>query len=328
MLRRRLMVMATTACVVALTCWSTAQAQINLSGSWQNWIDQDFDLRLNGPWPDTYMGIPINKAGQTAAVAYSTETLSEIDRQCEPYNISYEVVGPWGPQHIWPTMSLDGTVVAWNIGGQIDALPITIWVDGHLPPSDQAARSPQGFTTGHWIGDTLVASTTHIRHGYLTRNGVPSSDQQTVTIFITRHENALTFTEVIHDPIYLAAPYVLSDVLTENPTGATGTGADMDATCSPEEEAENVANNQVPTYLTPPQDLLMYATLNYGIPHSAAMGGPQTMYPEYTRQLASLYKRPQAYCKTNCCGEVGEAPDGTSTVTFNRQVVKCNLFLP
>lgn len=328
MLRSRLVVICATACLATLACVPAAQAQINLTGTWTNWIDQDFDLRLNGPWPDTFMGVPINQAGRASAVANTPETISEIDRQCQPYAASYIVVGPQGPDRIWPTLNLDGTVLAWNIGGAIDRIPMTIWMDGRSPASAQAANTPQGFTTGHWLGDTLVTTTTHIQDGYLTRNGVPSSDREVMTMFLTRREDTLTLTAVVHDPVYLTAPYVMSDVLTQDPAAAVAMADTRDATCLPEEETTDVSNDQVPTFLTPPNEVLNFATLNYGIPHEAAMGGAQTMYPEYIRQISGQYKRPQVYCKTNCCGELGQAPGGLNAFAFNTNVLKCKQFIP
>jgi hypothetical protein len=329
MLLSRLVVKGATACLATLICWSTAQAQINLTGSWSTLDDQDFDLRVNGPWPDSFMGIPINQAARTLALAYTPETVSEIDRQCEPWSQAYMVTGGQGASRIWPTVSLDGTVIAWNIGGEVDRMPLTIWMDGRSPPSPQAANTAGGFATGRWAGDTLVATITKMQAGYMTRNGVPISDRAVMTLFLTRHENIVTVTAIIRDPVYLAAPYVLSGLAADDLTGPVRMGTTVDATCQPEEEDQSVSNAQVPTFLTPPAIQSQFATQNYGIPHEAAMGGPQTMYPEYLRQINAEYKRPQQYCTTNCCGEMsGQAPGGTPLPVYNNRILKCKQFLP
>jgi hypothetical protein len=78
-----LLVKGAAACLVTPIGWSTAHAQINLTGSWSALEDQDFDLCVNGSWPDSFMGIPINQAARTLAVAYTPQTIGEIDRQCE-----------------------------------------------------------------------------------------------------------------------------------------------------------------------------------------------------------------------------------------------------
>src|SRR5579884_2808127 len=174
------------ACAAMLVTWS-ASAQINLTGSWRNRIDQDNKIRAPGPDLDTFLGLPINQTARAAALSYTPENISEVDRQCAPWPVHYIVLGPMSLE-IWPTKRLDGSVLAWNIGGSIDRAPMTVWIDGRPSPDPQAANTPTGFTTGHWQGDTLVTTTTHVQDGYLYRNGVPSSDREVFTMFITRHD--------------------------------------------------------------------------------------------------------------------------------------------
>ena len=53
----------------------------------------------------------------------------------------------------------------------------TFWMDGRPHPSQFAAHTWSGFSTGAWEGDTLRIETTHIKAGYLRRNGIAFSDQ-------------------------------------------------------------------------------------------------------------------------------------------------------
>jgi hypothetical protein len=59
-----------------------------------------------------------------------------------------------------------------------------IYLDGRkAPPPDDQDVAPwwYGYTVGKWEGDTLVATTTHIRDGmWLDVNGTPLTDQATV----------------------------------------------------------------------------------------------------------------------------------------------------
>jgi hypothetical protein len=137
----------------------------------------------------------------------------------------------------------------------------------------------------------------------------------------------LTVTGIVHDPVYLSAPLVISTVATVDPTSDVGSASSLNATCVPIEETESSAT-EVPTYLTTPDDQLNFATINYGIPHDAAMGGAQTMYPEYIQQMEGKYKRAAEYCKTNCCGTGGGGPNGTQGFDFTANVLKCNQFRP
>lgn len=320
MLTHRRVVMSTTACLALLAVWLDAHAQINLTGSWTNWTDQDNKIRRAGPDPFTFMGIPMNQEARDAALTYSPERISELHRQCAPWPVHYIVIGPM-PLEIWPTKRLDGSVLAWNIGGSIDRYPITIWMDGRPHPSEQAAHTLGGFTTGYWQGDTLVTTTTHIQDGQLSRAGVPNSEQEVFRMFITRHGDWLTITGIVRDPIYLTAPYVLSAVFTTGPSSEIGYTPGMGATCTPAEEAVSADSDRVPSYLTPPAESVTYATKHYGIPQEAAFGGAQTMYPEYIEKVQSQYQRPQGYCSIDCCGS--QRPDGQAKLDFNVKVLQC-----
>jgi hypothetical protein len=56
-------------------------------------------------------------------------------------------------------------------------------------------------------------------------------------------------------------------------------------------------------------------TEHYGIPPDAALGGAQTMYPEYRKTLQREYKRPTKYCTQYCCGRgVGGAATVCKTI--------------
>jgi hypothetical protein len=34
------------------------------------------------------------------------------------------------PLNVWPSKRLEGSLIAWNLGGSIDKQPLTIWTDG------------------------------------------------------------------------------------------------------------------------------------------------------------------------------------------------------
>ncbi|MGB7219098.1 MAG: hypothetical protein WBD07_09850 [Vicinamibacterales bacterium] len=60
--------------------------------------------------------------------------------------------------------------------------------------------------------------TTFGRLPYLRRNGVPSSDQTTFTMHISRHDSTLTITAVLEDPVYLTQPHIISRSWQLDPT--------------------------------------------------------------------------------------------------------------
>ena len=97
--------------------------------------------------------------------------------------------------------------------------------------------------------------------------------------------------------MYLAEPYVLTEIFRLN-TG--GTTFPLTA-CEPIEELPTLHENPalVPHYLPGENKWINELTQNRGIPLEAALGGPATMYPEYRKTLRDTYKMPAA-CKIDC----------------------------
>src|SRR5262245_17007729 len=187
-----------------------AGAQIDLNGNWVSRQHEDWEDRSPGPEVVDYLGMPINEEARSRALAYSTSLLSQPERQCLYYPPHYVVLGPQGLR-IWAeTDPIRGEVVAWKISAAVDRPIITIWMDGRKHPPEGAAHPLAGFTTGKWEGNTLTSYTTHVKHGYYRRNGVPSSDRATFTMHLTRHGDTLTILGIFEDPIYLTEPEVIS----------------------------------------------------------------------------------------------------------------------
>ena len=55
-------------------------------------------------------------------------------------------------------------------------------------PSPNAQHSWQGFSTGEWEGDMLKVTTTHLKEGWVRRNGLPRSDKATLIEYFIRNE--------------------------------------------------------------------------------------------------------------------------------------------
>ena len=99
-----------------------------------------------------------------------------------------------------------------------------IFMDGRPHPPAYAPHTWTGFSTGQWVGNTLKVTTTHLKDGYLKRGGPQTSDLYTMTEFITRHDDILTITTVVDDPVYQDEPYVQSTTYVYDPTGDDAIG--------------------------------------------------------------------------------------------------------
>jgi hypothetical protein len=289
---------------VVLAGWSVpVSAQVDLSGTWAPRSHEDVMERLAGPYSVDYTGLPFNEGGRARALSYSQSQLSMPERVCLFYPPTYLVMGPFGMK-IWnETDSLTGNTISWKIGGWEDRAPTTIWMDGRPHPSKNAPHEKSGFTTGAWDGDVLTAYMTHMKAGYIRRNGAPSSDETTMALHFLRHDDLLTVTALIEDPIYLSEPIYVTRTFQlddANPLPSMGPPC-IQGDEGPQEGA-------VPHYLPGKNPFVDEVTKLYNIPVEAILGGAETMYPEFRKKLKDKYVRPEK-CVRNCGG-----PNGPGTL--------------
>ena len=217
-----------------------------------------------------------------------------IERQCEGWPAFYFVQGPFGLK-IWSdTEPVKGTTISWTIGAWEDRAPMAIWMDGRPRPSANAPHTRGGFTTGTWEGTTLVAYTTHMKAGFLRKNGAPSSDQATMTSRFFRHGDILTILSVVDDPIYLAEPQMISKSFQL----AAAPILPMGPPCVSGFEGRK-ARGQRPALRAGEEPVRGRADQAVQHPRDAVLGEPETMYPEYRKKIKDTYVRPEP-CKTDC----------------------------
>jgi hypothetical protein len=116
---------------------------------------------------------------------------------------------------------------------------------------------------------------------------------------LSRHEDLLTVTALIDDPVYLTETYVISRTWQLDPTADL---APVPAPCVPEAELATLkGEGDVPHYLPAKNPFVNDVTNMYNIPVEAVLGGAETMYPEYRKKLEGRYV-PPAMCTRYCCG--------------------------
>jgi hypothetical protein len=82
-----------------------------------------------------------------------------------------------------------------------------------------------------------------------------------------------------------------------NPVGAT---AAVNPTCFPGSEVPSMdAPGSVPHWLPGQNPFVKEFALRHGLPLEAAMGGAETVYPEYRKKLEGKYTPPPS-CTRNC----------------------------
>ena len=283
-----------------LAFWNVpALAQVDLSGLWVRRSQSDNGYSRE---PVDLLGIPVSEDGRVKALSYDIAALSATERQCQMYTPFYLFTGPFPLQISSELEPVTQKLLAWKIAGWIDRDETIIWMDGRPHPSKYAPHSHGGFTTGWWEGDTLTAVTTHFKMGDIKRHTSFSSDRATLTYRFTRRGDVLTVTGILEDPVYLAEPYVLTEVFRLDP-GASPLPL---TACEPIEELPHLHENPaiVPHYLPGKNPWVNELTQNRNIPQEAVLGGPATMYPEFRKRIRDKYVAPER-CIIDCGGPPG-----------------------
>jgi hypothetical protein len=233
-----------------------------------------------------YTGLPLNDAARLKADSWDPRITASREHQTILHPGGYWIFPP-GALRI-STLVDETTQAARALviyrAGVPGSTTRTIWLDGRSRPPDYAAHTWQGFSTGRWEGDTLTVQTTHLKAGFIRRNGVPASDRATLTEYFARHGSYLTVTRVVHDPIYLDEPVVASSTWVFDPSlrvVASPPGAIVD-------EVPGQSRAFVPHFLPGANSALAEFASRAGLPFEATRGGSETLYPEYQRTLEAL----------------------------------------
>lgn len=301
---RRVLLILLPAMLLAAPAW----AQMDLVGEWAPQYHEDQPERLGGPAIGDYAGLPINDAARLAAESWDASILSVPEHQCKPHPADYSPRGP-ANMRIWKEVDpLTGEVIALRTHIQWQAPERWIYMDGRPHPDEYAEHTWQGFSTGEWIGPILRVRTTHLKKGWIRRNGVPRSDQAELTEYFYRHGDYLTWTVIINDPVYLTEPMIRSSDFRWAPTQNVGIYP-----CEIVTEVDE-PHDWVPHWL-PGENIWLdeYAT-ELGVPAEATEGGPETMLPEYRQRVVEYQKeaRPIGPPGNDEDDEGAEPEDGTA----------------
>ena len=120
-------------------------------------------------------------------------------------------------------------------------------MDGRPHPGPNAPHTWMGFSTGRYDGDMLIVETTHLKKGWVRRNGVPMSDQAKMTEYMVRNGEVMTHIVVLIDPVYLTEPLVKSQEFVRS-TRELPAGTWL-WVCDPVLEIATREEGEVPAYL-------------------------------------------------------------------------------
>ncbi len=258
-------------------------AGADLSGIWQPRVHEDQPERGPGPELGDFAGLPITDGARRWAEAWDASRLTVPEHQCQVHIVPYIYRGPLNVR-IWlekdpktqQTLAIKHYISTYE-------QTRTIWMDGRSHPSPNAPHTWMGFSTGRWEGDKLTVTTTHIKQGWIRRNGLPHSDRTTMTEHFIRHGNQFTHITVVRDPVFLTEPLVKSQTFVLNPRELPE--QNWLWVCQPVVEIADRSPAAVPAYLPGENPFLKDFGKRFNIPEAAVRGGAETMYPEFAATL-------------------------------------------
>jgi hypothetical protein len=246
-----------------------------------NWTPAPHDEAFADPAIAEYLGVPINETARAWALAWSPSRVTLPEHQCQVHVAPYIYGGPLNLR-IWEEKDPQSQRLI-AIRNYISTYEQnrTIWMDGRPHPPEGAAHTWMGFSTGKWEGNMLTVYTTHLKQGWLRRNGLPESDQATLVEHFARHGDLLTHVSIVTDPIFLTEPFVRTQVFRL----FTQAGQGWLYPCESVVEIANRPRGEVPHFLPGENPFIHEFSDVTGIPNDVMLGGAETMYPDIQAKL-------------------------------------------
>lgn len=285
----RTAVRVTCTALLVLACLARpAWAQFDLAGEWAPLVMEDWNHRWPGATLGDYTGIPLNEAARQKAESWDASILSQQERQTQPHPAQYSFRGPGPNLRIEKILEpVTDRLIGFRTSGAYGSADRTFWLDGRPHPSKNAQHTWSGFSTGKWVDNMLVVTTTHMKMGVVQRNGVPASPYATMTEYWFRHGEMMTMVSYLEDPVYLDEPMVRSQTWVWNPPQVVQAPRIFEAV-----EEVDMPLGWVPHWElgTKHPDLAK----EIGVPADAVQGGRETLYPEYRIKLQQMLEKQPA----------------------------------
>ena len=218
-------------------------APIDLSGLWVSVVTEDWSVRMIPPVKGDFASLPLNAAAQKIANAWDPARDVAAGEACKAYAAPALLRIPGRLKIGWADggrtlrietdagqqtrlLHFDGAEPSGEAGWQGYSAASWEYAGGFDPAR---AMAPAGEATGVAAaarrrmvppptrpqGGALKAITTHLKPGYLRKNGVPYSQDILLTEYFNVYPDPygtdwMVVTTIVHDPTYLVVDYIVS----------------------------------------------------------------------------------------------------------------------
>ncbi|PWU03507.1 MAG: hypothetical protein C5B51_19000 [Terriglobia bacterium] len=203
-----------------------AAAPIDLTGYWVSIVNEDWRYRMVMPAPGDYQGVPMNVESRKVADTWDPAKDEAAGELCKAYGAPAILRVPGHLRFTWQddqTMRMET-----DAGTQTRLFHFGNWKAPAGPPTLQgdslASWEVRGGGRGGPAPDpnappqgkgSLKVTTTHLKAGYLRKNGVPYSENALLTEYydMLKEQNGdvmLVVTSVVADPQYLREPFIVT----------------------------------------------------------------------------------------------------------------------
>jgi hypothetical protein len=232
-----------------------AGAPIDLTGYWVSVVTEDWRYRMVTPRKGDFASVPLNAEGRKIVEEWDPAKDVASGNECKAYGAANIMRVP-GRVHV--TWQDDTTLKIETDAGRQTRL---LHFGESQPPAGEAGW--QGYSMATWEvaggpprggggggggggvitargsapgrdargappaprGGSLKVVTTHLKAGYLRKNGVPYSEGTTLTEYYDRHtepngDQWFTVTTIVDDSTYLQQPFITSTDFKKEPDGA------------------------------------------------------------------------------------------------------------
>jgi hypothetical protein len=196
-----------------------ASAPMDMTGYWVSFVTEDWRFRMVTPRKGDYQAVPMTEQARKVAGAWDPAADEAAGNQCKAYGAAAIMRVPARFHITWQD---DNTLRMESDSGMQTRL-FHFNSSLETPPGE---RTWQGFSTAQWQKQaSLKVVTNNLRSGYLRKNGVPYSENATVTEYfdmspLPNGAPLLLVTVVVDDPQFLQLPFIVSSQFKKEADGS------------------------------------------------------------------------------------------------------------